>query len=88
MFVPCFYCEVPCVISSFAIILMGKIELVDLLSLSAWCLVTVIVLQLFLAVPWVGLRCMIVVFADHTNFFSKCTMLFFQDKPDVRCLNA
>ena len=37
--------------SSFAIILMGKRELVDLLSLSYWCLV--IVMSLFLAVPWV-----------------------------------
>ena len=37
--------------SSFAIILMGKRELVALLSLSSWCLV--IVVWLFLVVPWV-----------------------------------
>ena len=37
--------------SSFAIILMGKTGLVDLLSLSFWCLVTVV--WLFLTVPWV-----------------------------------
>ena len=36
------------------IILMGKRELVALLSLSSWCLV--IVVWLFLAVPWVCLQ--------------------------------
>ena len=41
MFVP--YFVVQC-LSSFAIILMGKKELVALLCLSFWCLVTVIVL--------------------------------------------
>ena len=51
--------------SSFAIILMGKRELVALLSLSSWCLV--IVVWLFLAVPWVCLRFVIVVFPDHTH---------------------
>ena len=39
--------------SSFAIILMGKRGLVALLSLSSWCLV--IVVWLFLTVPWVCL---------------------------------
>ena len=38
--------------SSFAIILMGKRELVALLSLSSWCLA--IVVWAFLAVPWVS----------------------------------
>ena len=51
--------------SSFAIILMGKNELVALPSLSSWCLV--IVLWLFLAVPWVCVRFVIVVFPDHTH---------------------
>ena len=51
--------------SSFAIILMGKRELVALLSLSFWCLV--IVVWLFLAVPWVCLQFVIVVFPDHTH---------------------
>ena len=51
--------------SSFAIILMGKRELVALLSLSSWCLV--IVVWLFLAVPWVCLQFVIVVFPDHTH---------------------
>ena len=52
-------------LSSFAIILMGKRELVALLSLSSWCLV--IVVWLFLAVPWVCLQFNIVVFHDHTH---------------------
>ena len=51
--------------SSFAIILMGKRELADLLSLSSWCLV--IVAWLFLAVPWVSLQFVIVVSPDHTH---------------------
>ena len=40
--------------SSFAIILIGKRELVALLNLSSWCLV--MVERLFLAVPWGCLR--------------------------------
>ena len=51
--------------SSFAIILMGKRELVALLSLSSWCLV--MDMWLFLAVPWVRLQFVIVVFPDHTH---------------------
>ena len=50
--------------SSFAIILMGTRELVALLSLPSWCLM--IVARLFLAVPWVCLPFVIVVFPDHT----------------------
>ena len=41
------------------------IELVALLNLSSWCLVLVV--WLFLAVPWVCLRFVIVVFPDHTH---------------------
>ena len=44
---------------------MGKRELVALLSLSVLCLV--IVVWLFLAVPWVCLQFMIVVVSDHTH---------------------
>ena len=51
--------------SSIAIILMGKSELVALLNLSSWCLVTVE--WLLLAVPWGCLRFVIVVFPDHTH---------------------
>ena len=53
------------VYSSFAIILMGKGELVALLRLSSWCLV--VVMWLLLAVPWVCLRFMILVFPDHSH---------------------
>ena len=53
--------------SSIAIILMGKRELVALLSVSSWCLV--MVERLFLAVPWCCLRFVIVVFPDHTHYF-------------------
>ena len=47
-----------------AIILMGNRELVALLNLSSWFLVTVV--WLFLAVPWCCLQFVIVVFLDHT----------------------
>ena len=60
-------CVLLCVHSSFAIILMGKRELVALLYLSFWCLV--IVVWLFLAVPWVCLQFVIAVFPDHTDYF-------------------
>ena len=62
-----FCCSLLYVHSSFAIILMAKRELVALLSLSSWCLV--IVVWLFLAVPWVCLQFVSVVFPDHTHFF-------------------
>ena len=61
-----FCCTLLDVHSSFGIILMGKRELVALLSLSSWCLV--MVMWLFLAVPWICLRFMIVVFPDRTHF--------------------
>ena len=51
--------------SSFAIILMGKRELVALLSLCSWCLI--IVVWLFLAVSWVCLQFVIMVFPYHTH---------------------
>ena len=60
-------CTLLYVHSSFAIILMGKRELVALLGLSSCCLVVVV--WLFLAVPWVCLRFVIVVFPDHTHYF-------------------
>ena len=70
-----FCCTLLYVHSSFAIILMGKRELVALLGLSSWCLV--IVVWLFLAVPWVRLRFVIVVFPDHTHLlFFKWVLLF------------
>ena len=58
-------CTLFYVYSSFAIILVGKRELIALLSLSTWCLV--IVVFLFLAVPWGCLQFVIVVVPDHTH---------------------
>ena len=60
-----FCCTLLYVHSSIAIILMGKRELFFffLLNLSSWCLV--MVEWLFLAVPWVCLQFVIVVFPDH-----------------------
>ena len=58
-------------LSSFAIFLMTMRELVALLKLFCLCLVTVSVLCPFLTVPRVGLRCVIIVFPDHTNLFLK-----------------
>ena len=60
-----FCCALLCVHSSFAIIWMGKRVLVALLYLSSWCLV--IVVWLFLMMPWVCLQFVIVVFSDHTH---------------------
>ena len=60
-----FCCTLIYVHSSFAIILVGKRELVTFLGLSSWCLV--IVVWLFLAVPWICLRFVIVVFPNHTH---------------------
>ena len=62
-----FCCRFLCVLSSFAIILTSNKELVALFYLSSWCLVTVSVLWLLLAVPFVDLKCVIVVFPDHTH---------------------
>ena len=42
-----------------------KLGLVALLGLSPWCLV--IVVWLFVVVPWVCLQIVIVVFPDHTH---------------------
>ena len=46
---------------------MEKRELVALLSLSFWCLM--IVVWFFLAVSWVCLQFVNVVFPDHTHYF-------------------
>ena len=54
-----------CVHSSFAIILKRIRYLVAMLLMSYRCTVTINVLWLFLAVPRVGLQCVIVVFPDH-----------------------
>ena len=68
-------------ISAFAICshLDGK-ERADCFTLivfliSSWCFVAVSVLWLFLAVSWVGLQCVIVVFPDLTHLFYLITSL-------------
>ena len=58
-------CTLLYVLSSIAIILMGKRELIALLNLSSCCLV--VVERLFLAMPRGCLRFVIVVFPDHTH---------------------
>ena len=60
-----FCCTLLYVHSSIAIILMGKRELVALLNLPSWCLV--VVGRLFLVVPQVCLRFVIVVFPYRTH---------------------
>ena len=44
---------------------MGKRELDASLSLSSWCFMLVV--WLFLSVPWVCLQFVIVIFPDHTD---------------------
>ena len=60
-----FCCTLLCVNSSVGVILVGKRELIALLSLSSWCLV--VVERLFLALPRGCLQFLIVVFPDHTH---------------------
>ena len=73
------FCVLLCV-TSFAIILMGKRELVTLLCLSSWCLMVVV--WLFLAMPRVFLQFVIVVFPDHTH------LLFFYKRQLKACYKA
>ena len=67
-----FCCTLLDVPSSFAIILMGKRELVSLLSLSSWCLVFFCV-----ALPRGAMGCLqlvIVVFPDHSHLLYKISI--------------
>ena len=73
-----FYVLLYVIICPFAIILIRKRELVALLSLSSWCLVMAV--WLFLAVPWVCLGFVIVVFPDHT-IFGKQFLVFLLSGP-------
>ena len=71
-------CALLCVLSGFAVVLMGKRGLVALLCLSSLCIVIVIVPWLFLTGPLVGLQFVIVVFPGHTRltlFSKKCLEL-------------
>ena len=61
-----FCCTFLYVHSSFAIIFIGKRELVALHGLSSWCLVVVV--WLFLAVLWVSGQFVIVVFPDLAHY--------------------
>ena len=63
------------VLSSFAITLMEQSELIALLSLSSWCHVSAIALYLFLAVPWVSMQCVGVVFLIFTVHVYSCNRL-------------
>ena len=60
-----------CVHSSFAIILKRKRKLIALLLLSYRCIFTINVLWLLLAVPWVGLQCVIVIILIILTYFFK-----------------
>ena len=60
-----FCCMLLYINSSYAIILIGKRELVAMLSLSSWCLV--IIMWRFLAVPLVCMQFVIMIFLDHTH---------------------
>ena len=78
-------CAVLCVLSSFAIISLGKKELIALLLLSFGELVAVIVICLSLTVQWVSLQCVIVAFSGHTyllvpmHFYKNNLNTFFFD---------
>ena len=75
-------CTLLYVPSSFAITLMGKRELVALLSLSSWCLL--IVVWLFFAVLWVCLWFVIVVFVafpGHTHLLFNTLSRLTKDAP-------
>ena len=71
-----FCCTLLYVHSSFAIIFMGKREMVALLSLSSWCMVDV--RWRFLAMPWVCLQFVIVVFPDHTHLLFCIVLILVQ----------
>ena len=67
-----FCCTMLCVLSSFVVIWGGGGREREreragrfTLCLSSLCIVVVVAMWLFLAVPWVGLQCVIVVFPDH-----------------------
>ena len=69
-----FCCTLVYVHSSFAIILVGKREMVAFLWLSSWCLL--IDVLLFFAVSWVCLQFVIMVFPDHTHLiFPPCYLM-------------
>ena len=78
-----FCCALLCVHSSFAIILMGRRELVASLYLSSRCLM--IVVWFLLVVPRVCLQFVIVVFPDHTHLLFWPHPNSCQQNMDVLC---
>ena len=84
----CVWCTLLYAHSSFAIILVGKRELVALLSLSSWCLVVVV--WLFLAVPYILSAFCDMVFPDHTHllFFSYWRYNFIKKFCEVNDTNS
>ena len=60
-----FCCKLPYVQSGFEFILIGKRDLVACLGLSSWCLVVVV--WLFLAVSWICLLFVIVIYFNKLN---------------------
>ena len=70
-----FCCALLYVHFSLATILMGKRKLVVLISLSSSCIM--IVMWPFLAVPWVCLQFLVVVFPDNTH------LLFYSERTKV-----
>ena len=56
-----------CFLSSFAIISLGKREVVALLLLCSECHMSLLSFFDLLAVPWFGLQYMIVAFPGHTH---------------------
>ena len=77
-----FCCALLYVHSSFAIIVMGKRELVASLCLSSGGLMSVTCMSLFLTMPRVCLQFVIVVFPIHTHFlFFNREVLYYSGRP-------
>ena len=74
-----------CVLSSFAIIMTRKRELVALQG-DVLCLVTVNVQWLFFMVLRVGLQCAIVVFLDHTHLLFASSFLKKENKKVIKAV--
>ena len=75
MVVPCFV--VHYLVSSFAIILLGKKGAGCFTLIAFQCHLTVIVMCLFITVHvlWVGPQCVIVAFANHTHLLFRVILL-------------
>ena len=76
-----FYCALFCVHSGFAVVLVGSGWLVALLGLSSCC--HLVVVWVFLALPWVCLQFVIVVFPDYTHLL--CLFSVSEKESDIYC---